>query len=176
MFRIDLLSIIRGLDTVFTAIGICHTIYVDCLLADTYQFLWIQLKDSWCWTISLSEAHRVVYQNKVCELVHLVGFYYMNVSRCTVLWMLNTRRTSYIENRATHPSVCDMNNINDVTNVDKKNQLDVTFCILYFSSNISSTCFEQPCAHHQELTTVWCYSLVLVCAVAAGRWSRPFGR
>jgi hypothetical protein len=29
----------------------------------------------------------------------------------------------------------------------------VTFCILYFSSNSCSTCFGQPCAHHQELTT-----------------------
>ena len=38
------------------------------------------------------------------------------------------------------------------TYVDKKNQLDVTFCILYFSSNSCSTCFGQPCAHHQELT------------------------
>ena len=37
--------------------------------------------------------------------------------------------------------------------VDKKNQLDVTFWILYFSSNSCSTCFGQPCAHHQELTT-----------------------
>ena len=37
--------------------------------------------------------------------------------------------------------------------VDKKNQLDVTFCILYFSSNRCSICFGQPCAHHQELTT-----------------------
>ena len=37
--------------------------------------------------------------------------------------------------------------------VDKKNQLDATFCILYFSSNSCSTCFGQPCAHHQELTT-----------------------
>ena len=43
--------------------------------------------------------------------------------------------------------------------VGKKNQLDVTFCILYFSSNNCSTCFGQPCAHHQELTTAWCYSL-----------------
>jgi len=60
--------------------------------------------------------------------------------------------------------------------VDKKNQLDVTFCILYFSSNSCSTCFGQPCAHHQELKTAWCYSLVLVCAVAAGRLSRPVGR
>jgi len=33
MFRRDLLSIIRSLNTVFTAIGICHTGYVDCLLA-----------------------------------------------------------------------------------------------------------------------------------------------
>ena len=37
--------------------------------------------------------------------------------------------------------------------VGKKNQIDVTFCILYFSSNSCSTCFGQPCAHHQELTT-----------------------
>jgi len=33
--------------------------------------------------------------------------------------------------------------------------LDVTFCILYFSSNSCSTCFGQPRAHHQELTTAW---------------------
>ena len=33
----------------------------------------------------------------------------------------------------------------------RKTQLDVTFCILYFSSNSCSTCFGQPCAHHQEL-------------------------
>jgi len=33
MFQTDLLSIIRSLNTVFTATGICHTSYVDCLLA-----------------------------------------------------------------------------------------------------------------------------------------------
>jgi len=32
MFRTDLLSIIRSLNTVFTANGICHTSYVNCLL------------------------------------------------------------------------------------------------------------------------------------------------
>ena len=32
MFQTDLLSIIRSLNTLFTAIGICHTVYVDCLL------------------------------------------------------------------------------------------------------------------------------------------------
>ena len=66
--------------------------------------------------------------------------------------------------------------INYENYVDKKNQLGVTFCILCFSSNSCSTCFGQPCAHHQELTTAWCYRLVLVCAVAAGRWSSPVGR
>jgi hypothetical protein len=35
MFRTELLSIIRSLITVFTATGICHTSYVDCLLADS---------------------------------------------------------------------------------------------------------------------------------------------
>jgi len=33
MFRTDLLSIIRSLNTVYTATGICHASYVDCLLA-----------------------------------------------------------------------------------------------------------------------------------------------
>jgi uncharacterized protein YchJ len=51
--------------------------------------------------------------------------------------------------------------------VDKK-PTRCLFCILYFSSTSCSTCFGQPCAHHQELTTVWFYSLVLVCAVDAG--------
>jgi hypothetical protein len=33
MFRTDLLSIIGSLNTVYTAIGICHACYVDCRLA-----------------------------------------------------------------------------------------------------------------------------------------------
>jgi len=33
MFRTDLLSIIRNLNAVYTAIGTCHASYVDCLLA-----------------------------------------------------------------------------------------------------------------------------------------------
>ena len=32
MFRTDLLSIIRSLNTVFTATGICRASYVECLL------------------------------------------------------------------------------------------------------------------------------------------------
>jgi hypothetical protein len=35
MFRIDLLSIVRSLNTVYKAIGICHASYVDCLLASS---------------------------------------------------------------------------------------------------------------------------------------------
>jgi len=35
MFRADLLSIIRSLNTVFTTMGICHTGYADSLLADS---------------------------------------------------------------------------------------------------------------------------------------------
>ena len=31
MFRTVLLSIFRSLNTVFTAVGICHASYVDCL-------------------------------------------------------------------------------------------------------------------------------------------------
>ena len=38
MFRTDLLSIIRSLNTVLTATGICHTGYVDCLLARLRRF------------------------------------------------------------------------------------------------------------------------------------------
>jgi len=30
LFRTDLLSIIRSLNTVYNAIGICHASYVDC--------------------------------------------------------------------------------------------------------------------------------------------------
>jgi len=45
------------------------------------------------------------------------------------------------------------------TSLSKKNQLDVTYCILYFSSNSCSTCFGQPCTHHQEMTTAWCIAL-----------------
>jgi len=33
MFRTDLQSIIRSLNTVYTAAGICHASFVDCLLA-----------------------------------------------------------------------------------------------------------------------------------------------
>ena len=48
MFRKDLLSIIRSLNNVYAAIGICHVIYVDRLLARSG------------WTVDLSETCRVL--------------------------------------------------------------------------------------------------------------------
>ena len=46
MFRTDLLSIIRILNTVFTVIGICHASYVDCLLARSGCYILTSLADS----------------------------------------------------------------------------------------------------------------------------------
>ena len=55
MFRTDLLPIIRSLNTVFTAIGVCHTSYVEGLLAwsgwnvkHTIKFhkIWLQNSDA----------------------------------------------------------------------------------------------------------------------------------
>jgi len=46
MFRTDLLSIIGSLNTVYTAVGICHASYVDCLLA----------RSGWNWNSILSAS------------------------------------------------------------------------------------------------------------------------
>ena len=46
MFRTDLLSIIRSLNTVYTAIDICHASYVDCLLARSGRNNLTSLADS----------------------------------------------------------------------------------------------------------------------------------
>jgi hypothetical protein len=73
MFRTDLLSIIRGLNTVFTAIGTCHTSYVTCLLVPSWprqlfvyirwhdgdngfigKWLYIRNLNSLCWEIFCS--------------------------------------------------------------------------------------------------------------------------
>jgi len=43
MFRTDLLSIIMSLNTVFTGTGICHTGYVDCLLARSVSSLAVNI-------------------------------------------------------------------------------------------------------------------------------------
>ena len=46
MFRTGLLSIIRSLNTVYTAIGNCHAGYVDCLLARSGWNILTSLADS----------------------------------------------------------------------------------------------------------------------------------
>ena len=71
-------------------------------------------------------------------------FYFVNNDRFVGVW---TRIVIILRSRQ-----CLLSDIFNLS-VDKKNQLDVTFCILYFSSNSCLTCFGQPCAHHQELTT-----------------------
>jgi hypothetical protein len=38
IFRTDLMSIIRSLNIVYAAIGICHASYVDCLLANEMHY------------------------------------------------------------------------------------------------------------------------------------------
>ena len=61
--------------TVYTAIGVCHTGYADCLLARSGWKILISLLDSWWWTVNLSETCRVLFpQNKFEKSVHLVGF------------------------------------------------------------------------------------------------------
>jgi len=57
MFWTDLLSIIRSLNTVFTATGICHTSYVDCLLERSGSIL-----------TSLGDSQHICMTNtKCCE-------------------------------------------------------------------------------------------------------------
>ena len=77
MFRTDLLSVVGGLGTVFTATGICHAKYVDCLLAklrwNKCQLLWTQCQDCWWKAVSLSETCSVVYQNKAEKQCNLLA-------------------------------------------------------------------------------------------------------
>ena len=72
---------------------------------------------------------------------------------------LNNRRRC--QSIIQHLKRCLIKNANNyMYTVDKKNQLDVTFCILYLSSNSCSTCFGQPCAHLSVCLSV-CLSIYL---------------
>jgi len=66
MFRTDLLSTIRSLDTVFTATDICHTIYVDCLLARSGSIL-TSLADSQHWPHQQTVCLTTVLSTNCCE-------------------------------------------------------------------------------------------------------------
>jgi len=50
MFQTNLLSIVRSLNTVFTATGICHTSYGDCLLA----------RSGWNWSSILTTLRKAL--------------------------------------------------------------------------------------------------------------------
>jgi hypothetical protein len=105
MFRAVLLSIIRSLFTVHSAmvyvIPVCRqlssrTIW-SCSKA-VYKHVWhipllsVQWINSWWWTKELSETCTTSCQNKFVKLVHLVGFIIKKIeslvsfSMCYVLW------------------------------------------------------------------------------------------
>ena len=67
MFRTDLLSVIRSLVTVYTAICICHTVYADYLLADSqHKYITIHTVSRLLMVDSKSVRNcRFLYQNKV---------------------------------------------------------------------------------------------------------------
>ena len=76
----------------------------------------------------------------------------------SIFYLEMQEQNKWVRQHTLYCITCSLTNTSDILinrliYVDKKNQLDVTFCILYFSSNSCSTCFGQPCAHHQEPTT-----------------------
>ena len=74
----------------------------------------------------------------------------LNIRSSSCIWTVNSSAESYKTPAHITPKL--RRGINRLS-VDKEKHLDVTFCIIYFSSNSCSTCFGQPCAHHQVLTT-----------------------
>jgi len=70
MFRTVILSVIRSLSTVHTAISLCHTGYADCLLASSQHNLYdihipiavCTVLGSWWWTEKLFETCRVPFK------------------------------------------------------------------------------------------------------------------
>jgi hypothetical protein len=116
-----------------------------------------------------------IVQGLTWDILQTSGYHSSEDSHCGLMGYNTLYRGNWSELVPDSSNIQNHRHNMKLFSVDKKNQLDVTFCILYFSSNSCSTCFGQPCAHHQEPTTAWCCSLVLVCAVAAGRLSSPIG-
>jgi len=75
MFRADLLSIIRGLNTVFTGIDICHVSYVDSLPARSEFFTKINLRNSasrWFYYKNMTEMYNenlILRPLFTCEII-----------------------------------------------------------------------------------------------------------
>jgi len=66
MFQTDLLSIVRCPVTVFTATGICHTSYVDCLLVEKQCILLasiIQIYHDTHYSECQNRSYSVIYQD-----------------------------------------------------------------------------------------------------------------
>jgi hypothetical protein len=76
MFRTGPLSIIRSISTPNSYI-----------LLRVYSVQW-KTPDDGHWTCPKHVRYFIKY---IRENVHLIGFYYKNISRCTVLWMPNFR-------------------------------------------------------------------------------------
>jgi hypothetical protein len=75
--------------TVHTATGICHTGYVDCLLAFSTPVWHIPIAvctvlDSWWWTEKLSETCRVLFQKWIWEISVSRWFYYQKKIKCVL--------------------------------------------------------------------------------------------
>ena len=153
---------------------ICEHSYMSTVIY-VKSYMWSHIcEQSYMWTFIYVNSHiceQLYMWSHICEHSYMSTVIYVNIHICEHSYMWTF---IYVNSHICEHSY--MWTVIYVNCVDKKNLLDVTFCILYFSSNSFSTCFGQPCTHHQELTTAWCYSLVLVCAVAAGSLSRPVGR
>jgi len=76
MFRTDLLSVIRCLNTVYAAIGICHASYVDCLLADS-------MTTTYCCVYNVETP---VDGQQIC-LKHVEYFIKINLRNSVSLWL-----------------------------------------------------------------------------------------
>jgi len=103
------------------------------------------------------------------------GIWWRTICQKVGILSNNTAKTGKLETERVYCAVRSMF-LNILIHCGWEKPTRCHFCILYLSSTSCSTCFGQPCAHHQELMTAWCYILVLVCAVAAGRLSSPVGR
>ena len=108
MFRTDLLSIISSLSTVYTAIGICHASYVDCLVARSEwnsvpswprknpasEIWWVHL-----WTLSVTAPNCKCcwnYTSAGTTYIYLGGgFFNENKFQFVVMWHITAGKNHH---------------------------------------------------------------------------------
>ena len=98
MFQTVPLSIIRSF-SLYTQQWYMSYRFADSLRAGsgrnvlilTYTIAVCTVKNSWWWTEELSETCRVLFQKYIWEISATSRFYYKNLSRCTVIWMVHKR-------------------------------------------------------------------------------------